>query len=389
MLGLCLRRWGRLNAWYLSKLKEPSRGVPLQTQIALNIALAQLAWLPGVAAHAAVDESVKMVSDPNKGFPQHKGMVNAILRVASKDRELLGAELGALPIELDQSEFAGQLLRSALQGQCTIENINCLWSKLQKPPSPAFTVLRGDPPVGLVPDAQYPKAWRLGPKMGFPAEWLRSGAGMVQDVSSQALLDFEWGIEDKDSSRILDACAAPGGKTTVLASRWPNVQTFALDQHPERLDVLKKNLAARNIKAQVLLAEASKWMRSGGKPFDLILVDAPCSASGTIRKHPELNWIFNISEVARLAGVQENLLEAAISRLRLGGLLIYSVCSWFPEEGLDHLQRILSRHPNLAPAPIWRTQNFFGGEAKHIFRPDPLAWDGEGFQGFALQRVRE
>jgi 16S rRNA (cytosine967-C5)-methyltransferase len=356
--------------------------VPEGTQIAISIGLAQLAWLPGVADHAAVAESVELLADRTIGFPPHKGLANAILRAASKDRARLASELDSLPLELDRPPFVGQMLKAALQGQCTHENMEILWKKFQQPSSPAFAILKGEPPGGLVPDPQFPQAWRLAPDAPFPTEWLKSGNGIVQDISSQALMKFNWPKEKGSPARILDVCAAPGGKTTALAHTWPHAQIVALEQSPARAQKLKENLAARKIKARVEVADSVAWLGKGGAGFDLILVDAPCSASGTIRKHPELCWIFNAADIERLTNIQERLIDAAISRLAPGGLLIYSVCSWFAGECLNHLSRLERSHPQIAPAPIWPA----GQGHTHIFRPDPLTWDGEGFQGFAVIR---
>jgi 16S rRNA (cytosine967-C5)-methyltransferase len=416
MLGICLRRWGRLNAWCRPRLDNPSRGLPAGTRIALCMGLAQLAWLPGVAAHAAVDESVGLASDANIGFPPHRGLVNAILRSAAKDRGRLALELDSLPPSLDRSPFADELLQAALQDRYTPDNAYALWQRLQRPPRPSFVVLGGEPPSGLVPDPRFPRGWCLvqdasggrsaapdasgvrsaapdasgvrsaAPDVPFPAAWLRSGAGMVQDVSSQALMAFDWPPEKNNPTRILDLCAAPGGKTTLLSRRWPDAEITALEQSPRRANRLRENLAARGARAKVAVADAAEWLPTCGRAFDLILIDAPCSASGTIQKHPELNWIYRRQDAASMARIQEGLLDAAVPRLAPGGLLVYSACSWFPEEGLGHLPRLESKHPQLAPAPIWQNSPCGAG---HLFRPDPLAWEGEGFQAFALAAADE
>jgi 16S rRNA (cytosine967-C5)-methyltransferase len=401
-LGLCLRRWGRLNAWCRPKLDNPARGVPVGTRIALCMGLAQLAWLPGVAPHAAVDESVGLASDSRMGFPPHRGLVNAILRQAAQDRERLAAELDSLPPSLDRSPFADELLRAALQDRCapgqdccapgqdrcTPENMDALWDRLQRPPRPSFVALRGEPPSDLEPDPRFPLGLRLLPDAPFPSDWLGSGAGMVQDVSSQALMAFGWPPEKPSPVRIMDACAAPGGKTTLLGRRWPGAEITALEQNPRRAQRLRENLAARGVRAEIAATEAANWLSGCGRSFDLILIDAPCSASGTIQKHPELNWIYEHRHIARLVRLQENLLDAAVPRLAPGGLLIYSACSWFPEEGVGHLQRLESRHPRLTPAPVWQA-HAHAADQTHVFRPDPLDWDGEGFQGFALTLALE
>jgi len=372
ILGLCLRRWGRLMAYLKPRLKDPKRGLPLGSQVALAQGLAQLAWLPGVGTHAAVNESVELVADRELGFPPHRGLVNAILRRAAGDREGLKAELEAMPAALDRTPWAERILKAALAGEGDRE---ALWTRLQVPPSPWFRPLASGPlPEGMERDARASEALRLQPGSPFPRTWLQEGRGMVQDLSSQALMDFRW---EAPVTRILDACAAPGGKTTALARRYPQAALFALEQEPRRAKRLQENLAARGVKAQVMVEEAGAWMTKGGRPFDLILLDAPCSGSGTIQKHPELVWLGHTVDLGRLQSIQARLLDQAVARLAPGGLLIYAVCSWLPEEGETQASALLARHPELQPAPIW--------EDRAHFRPDPLAWPGEGFQGYAFR----
>ena len=384
ILGLCLRHWGRLHAWIKPRLKTPDRGLPLGSHTAIAMGLAQLAWLPGVSAHAAVNESVLLAADPALGFPAHKGLANALLRQAAKDREALGAQLEGLPAALDRTAFVEQSLRAALAPRGMEDHLEDLWRTLQRPPRPCFRVLRDEPiPEGLEPDPVFPQALRLTPEAAFPRDWLRSGAGMVQDLSSQALMAFAW---DRKPQRILDACAAPGGKTTALAHRWPHAKLLALEADARRARRLEENLAARQVSAQVVVAEAVSRLRESSDSFDLILLDAPCSGSGTLRKHPELAWLGDRLDLVRLVRNQRALLEAAIPRLVQGGLLIYAVCSWLPQEGAEHLTGVLEAHPDLKPAELWPA--VLGGVDRPtaFFRPDPLAWDGEGFQAFALVR---
>ena len=105
LLGLCLRHWGRLQAHVKPKLKDQSRSLPLGSQVALAIGFAQLAWMDGVAAHAAVNEAVELAADPALGFPPHKGLVNALLRRGAENRQLLRTDLDALPASLDRTPF--------------------------------------------------------------------------------------------------------------------------------------------------------------------------------------------------------------------------------------------------------------------------------------------
>ena len=190
LLGQCLRRWGTLQAAIRPQLKDQSRGLPLGTQVSLAIGLAQLAWLPGVSDHAAVNEAVDLATSREVGFPPHKGLVNAILRRAAKDREALAAGLDAMDPALDRSPFTRRVLQAALAPRGG-GGVEALWRRLQAPPHPHFRPLRAEPlPPGLEPSEILPGAFHLAANAEFPAQWLAAGAGMVQDLSSQALLSF-------------------------------------------------------------------------------------------------------------------------------------------------------------------------------------------------------
>jgi 16S rRNA (cytosine967-C5)-methyltransferase len=380
LLGTCLRHWGTLQAHCRPQLKDPSRGLPLGTQVTLAIGLAQLAWLPGVSDHAAVNEAVDLAMLREVGFPPHKGLVNAILRRASKDREALRATLEALDPALDRTPFTDRVLRAALASRAQTD-LPALWKRLQAPPVLHFRPLDDQPvPAGLEP-AGLPGAFKLGPEAAFPREWLARGAGMVQDLSSQALLAFQW---DRPVTRMLDACSAPGGKATGLSRRFPQAALTAVERNAARARRLKENLDLRQVKADILVEDVGLWLRRGGPAFDLIMLDAPCSGSGTLQKHPELNWLGDGLDLERLHRMQRELLAAALTRLAPGGLLIYAVCSWLPEEGQAHRDWALASQPRLRPAPIWPAAMGTGDGPTAFFRPDPLTWTGEGFQAFAL-----
>jgi 16S rRNA (cytosine967-C5)-methyltransferase len=349
--------------------------------VALAIGLAQLAWLPGVSDHAAVNESVDLATNREVGFPPHKGLVNAILRRGAQDRAALREALEGQDPALDRTPFTNRVLQAALapRGGGAAEG---LWRRLQAPPHPHFRALREGPlPPGLEPAQALEGALRLAPEAPFPTPWLASGAGMVQDLSSQALMDFGW---NQPVTRILDACSAPGGKATALGRRFPRAALTAVERNPMRARRLRENLQQREVQAEILVEDAGPWLRRGGPSFDLIMLDAPCSGSGTLQKHPELNWLGDALDLQRLLNAQRELLEAALLRLAPGGLLIYAVCSWLPEEALAHRERILFRQPRFRPAPIWPPAMGTEPGPTSLFRPDPLAWEGEGFQAFSL-----
>jgi 16S rRNA (cytosine967-C5)-methyltransferase len=380
LLGLCLRRWGTLQAMVRPQLREPARSLPLGTQVALAMGLSQLAWLPGVSDHASVNEAVDLATDRHLGFPPHKGLVNALLRRAARDRPALAAALEAMDPALDRTPFTERVLRCALapRGGGPVQE---LWRRLQAPPRPCFrALLEGPQPPWLEPAPESPDALVLAPDAPFPAEWLARGAGMVQDLSSQALLDFNW---DRPVTRVLDVCSAPGGKATVLGRRFPAARLTAVERSPARAARLRENLRLRGVRCEVVVEDAGPWLRNADQDFDLILLDAPCSGSGTLQKHPELNWLGDALDLPRLLRVQRDLLEAALSRLAPGGLLLYAVCSWLPEEGHDHRER-LQGWPRLRPVPVWPAPMGTEPGPTSFFLPDPLAWPGEGFQAFAF-----
>jgi len=258
-----------------------------------------------------------------------------------------------------------------------------LWTRLQEPARPAFRIVKDGPlPAGLLPDPDLAGAYGLAPGAEFPRQWLTLGNGMVQDRSSQALLAFHW---DAPVRRIADLCAAPGGKTTALALRWPEAELVAVEQHPRRARRLEENLRLRGIRARLVVEEAGAWLQRTGETFDLIVLDAPCSGSGTLGKHPELVWLGDGLDLERLRKTQAALLDAALRSLAPGGLLVYSVCSWLPEEGLGHQTAALVKAHGVKPCPVWAQGP--GTPLAAAFTPDPLAWTGEGFQGFALKKL--
>jgi 16S rRNA (cytosine967-C5)-methyltransferase len=169
-----------------------------------------------------------------------------------------------------------------------------------------------------------------------------------------------------------------------LIQRFPDAAVTALERESHRLRRLRENLARWRLQAQLVQAEAASWLRGTEASFDLILVDAPCTGSGTLAKHPELGWLGGRLDLGRLLAQQRDLLEAAWLRLAPRGLLIYSVCSWLPEEGEGHREALLRNQPCAEPADLW--PEAFG--LRGWFRPDPLEWEGEGFQGFAVRRTK-
>ena len=206
-----------------------------------------------------------------------------------------------------------------------------------------------------------------------------SGAVSVQDAAAQlaAPLLLE-GLDQGASLRILDACAAPGGKTAHILEL-ADAHVIALDIDPVRCERIHDNLRREGLQAQVLAGDAgqpSGWW--DGKPFDAILLDAPCTASGIVRRHPDVRWLRRESDIAQLAAVQARLLAVLWPLLRPGGRLLYCTCSVFRAEGEAQVQTFLAHNTEavLRPAPGHLLPQ---SGAKDDAVPDNLKGDHDGF----------
>lgn len=172
-----------------------------------------------------------------------------------------------------------------------------------------------------------------------------SGEWWVQDAAAALPVRLLGEIRGR---RIIDLCAAPGGKTAQLAAGGALVT--AVDRSPNRVARLRENLARLGLRAEIVTADAVQWRPE--QPADAVLLDAPCSATGTIRRHPDVAWIKRAEEVTALASAQRRLLAAAAEMVRPGGILVYCVCSLQPEEGSDHVAWVRESGARLQPEAV-------------------------------------
>lgn len=210
-----------------------------------------------------------------------------------------------------------------------------------------------------------------------------AGGWWVQDAAAALPARL---LAAQPGERVLDLCAAPGGKTLQLAAAGARVT--ALDISAPRMARVTENLARTGLSAEVIVGDALHWTPDG--QYDAILLDAPCSASGTLRRHPDLPFLKDGSEVAGLAALQTQLIDRALGWLKSGGRLVFATCSLLPAEGEDQLTAALARHPSLVAERVdlpgvadeWWTPN--GGLR---LRPDHWA-DLGGMDGFFAARLR-
>ena len=335
LASAALRRLGSIDTALAARLQRPP---PPEVTALLRLGLAQLAYRD-TPAFAAVATSVAL-AEKDKATRPFKGLVNAVLRRLARDG------LPALPPETDLPPWLFARWRSAYGEDAA----RALAVRLSEEP-PTDLTLR-DPATAaelaaaldaeILPGGSL-RTWRRGELPAWPG--FEAGGWWVQDAAAAIparLLAVQAG------ETVLDLCAAPGGKTLQLAAAQARVT--ALDRSASRLRRLSENLARTGLAAEVVVADAATW--DDPRRFDAVLLDAPCTATGTFRRHPDVVWGSRPGEIAKLAGVQSRLLDAAAERVRPGGRLVYCVCSLEPEEGEAQVEAFLRRRPDFALRPI-------------------------------------
>lgn len=328
----CLRRLGQIDAILSECLKEPLKGRTQDVQHCLRLGVTQLLWLE-TPAHAAVNESVETAAA--LGHATMKGLVNAVLKRVAKDgKAMLDAQNEA---RLNTPEWLYKSWEN-LFGRETARAISS--ARLNE--APLDITVKSDAEkwaktleAALLPNGslRLQKAGRVDILAGFD-----EGAWWVQDAAATLPVQMLGDIRGKT---VLDLCAAPGGKTAQLAAAGAKV--IAVDQNAKRLEILESNLKRLHLEAEIMVADVLKWKPK--EPVDAILLDAPCSATGTLRRHPELVWQRSAEDITRLTEIQRRLLQRTINWLKPGGRLVYCVCSMQAEEGEKQVEAFLAKNP--------------------------------------------
>ncbi len=344
-------RWyPRLSALANKLLQKPFKAADADVEALLLVGLYQLLYTR-VPAHAAIGETVGCADKLKK--PWAKGLLNAVLRNAQRDSEALLAELEHDPVvRTAHPRWLQKSLKAFWPEQ---------WEAISAPNNAhpprilrvnrrhktrdqylqllAESDVQAQPCVYSRDGIVLAEACDVRNLPGFAEGWIS-----VQDEAAQLAADL---LDLAPGQRVLDACCAPGGKTCHILEAEPQLAgVVAVDLEAKRLVRVRENLERLGLSAELIAADgrdtATWW---DGKPFQRILLDAPCSATGVIRRHPDIKLTRQPDDIAALASLQGELLDAMWQTLEVGGILLYATCSTLPTENTEVIEAFLARTP--------------------------------------------
>jgi 16S rRNA (cytosine967-C5)-methyltransferase len=357
-------RWRRLLDFLIEQaLNKSDRSLDVEVRITLRMGVYQLWFLKRIPPRAAIHESVELVKHARKRSAA--SLVNAVLRKGAESSESgenpQRAAASRIPADLPLAERLGILyshpdwlverwLRA--YGQ---QRTQSLLEANNRAPAPSFTVPEinrreevfaslAQAGCSIEPGRLLQHSWRL--RGGNPnrSDAVRHGGATLQDEASQAVAHL---VAARPGDFVLDLCAAPGGKTLLLAhAAGAEGRVVAVDLHEHRVRAMAERFERGGVRnVEPLVMDATRPFRFE-RPFDRILVDAPCSGTGTLARHPEVRWRLRPSDLADLHARQVNLLCNALPHLAAAGRLVYSTCSLEPEENESVVNEVLAATPH-------------------------------------------
>lgn len=375
-----LRERARFDAALAAWMQRPPGQRDGMLRALLHAGFAQLAVL-GLPAHAAVDATVEAARTLGRGH--QSGLVNALLRRALRDGLPAGDASAAWPpwllamLKADWPEQAEAIMAaSAAQAPMWLRVNRWQASREDYAKALAETGIAHELPPGFADAVVLEEATRVDALPGF-----NEGMVSVQDGSAQRVADA---LAPPAGARVLDACAAPGGKSAHLAERDPSLQIVALDADARRVRRMREGFARQRLDIASLVADATApaaWW--DGEPFDAIVVDAPCSATGIVRRQPDILLHRREDDIDALLALQARLLDATWSTLRAGGLLLYATCSILRAENTAQVDAFLARTPEAVLEPLDARFGIDTGAGSQR-----LPGDG-GMDGFFMARLRK
>lgn len=342
-----LRYLPRLESIANALMDNPLKGKQRVFHHLILVGIYQLSFMR-IPAHAAVGETVEGAQDL-KG-PRLRGLINAVLRNYQRNQEQLDAQAVSHNAgKYGHPSWLLKLLQNAYpqQWEAIVEANNSkapMWLRVnhQHHDRDAYQALINNENIDSSVHSQAEDALKLAVPCdvtklpGFEKGWVS-----VQDAAAQLSLHY---LQPQDGELILDCCAAPGGKTAHILERTQGSEVVAIDCDDTRLKRVHDNLKRLNLSAKVVCGDArypQEWWQ--GSQFDRILLDAPCSATGVIRRHPDIKWLRRAEDIAALAELQREILDAMWQQLKPGGTLVYATCSITPQENVLQVKDFLAR----------------------------------------------
>ncbi|KRB62950.1 MFS transporter [Rhizobium sp. Root708] len=386
ILNSALRHLPRIEAAVSSLLDSPLPEGARALQHVITVAAAQILYLD-VPDHAAVDIAVEQANrDPrNRRFAK---LVNAVLRRLSREKVEILEQFNSVPV---MPEWFIQRLE-AVYGADAARAI----SNAQLEPASIDLTVKADAAIWaerlngfVLPTGGVRLAAFEG---GIPSlQGFEEGSWWVQDAAASIPAKL---FGDLTGKRVADLCAAPGGKTAQLIVAGGTVT--AIEQSENRIRRLRSNLDRLGLEAETVAADLTKYQPH--ELFDAILLDAPCSSTGTTRRHPDVLWTKGPEEIEKLAGVQERLLRHALTLVKTGGVIVFSNCSLDPAEGEDVVARVLADTPAFERVAIQPSRwpgleraitpsGEFRTTPDMLATPDGFASGLDGFYAAMLRRV--
>ena len=340
-------RWRSVLDQTIARLSfTPFRKLDLEVLIALRMGIYQKQFLNKIPTHAAVNETVELVKQAKK--MSAAGLVNAVMRKAKPGAESSPDITGV--DQLASSMAHPKWLVERWETYFGFETAQRVCEYDQRIPQTAVRLSSTEDEnrlaqegIQLEPGALIKSARIVTSGDMATAELFRNGKIAIQDEGSQLVAALVG-----DGKRILDCCAAPGGKTGALATRLPEAEIFAADLHPHRARLLRRLAPQSNI--HVVTADALSLPFAA--EFDRVLADVPCSGTGTLARNPEIKWRLRPEDLRDLQSRQKAILSAAMRHVMPGGRLVYSTCSLEPEENEQVVAACLQESPGFRVVPV-------------------------------------
>ncbi|SFR55433.1 16S rRNA m(5)C-967 methyltransferase [Pseudidiomarina maritima] len=342
-----LRYLPALNFMVGELISKPLKGELKILHSLLLVGAYQLVYM-GSAEHAAVSATVDAAVLLKRG--KQKGLVNGVLRNLQRQLPELQQQLARKPALLHNhprwlSDLITQHYPAQAEAIFTANNGQApMWLRINSRYTnrAEYLQLLSDAGIEAITEAPLETAIQLVQAVDVQQlPHFQDGWVSVQDIAAQ---HAAWLLNAQAGERILDCCAAPGGKTAHILEQQPEAQVLAIDADAPRLQRVHDNLKRLKLNAEVRQADATNTEWWNGQLFDRILLDAPCSATGVIRRHPDIKWLRRDSDIAELVHIQQQILNALWPTLKPGGTLLYATCSILAEENTSQIEAFKQAH---------------------------------------------